>query len=56
MENIKINKTFKSLNECKKWESENFKDNKYKGRTILYANHTQYIGDKEITLDSVMVI
>jgi hypothetical protein len=55
METIKINKTFASYEECEKWESENFKDNRYEGRIILCINHTETAGNDEITLDSVMV-
>lgn len=55
METINIGITFKSLEECEKWEEKNFPNRTYNGRMILCVNHTQNAGEKEITLDSVMV-
>lgn len=56
MEEIKIGKTFSSLDECKKWEEENIKDNKYQGRCVLMVQHCGSVFDDQVKLESVYVI
>jgi len=56
MDEIKINKTFSSLEECKDWEDKNFPDNKYQGRIIAMIQHSGSVFDKEVRLESVYVL
>lgn len=56
METIKIDKTFESLEECEKWESENFPDRSYQGKTILCVHHTEKAWNGHVTIDFVTVI
>lgn len=56
MEEIQINKTFASLEECKEWEDKNFPDNKYQGRVIVMTQHCGTVFDEEVRLESVYVL
>lgn len=55
MENIEINKTFNSQEECEEWEEKNFPNRTYKGRTILCVSHTSKAWNGHITLDFITV-
>lgn len=54
METIEINKKFKNIEECKKWEEEHLKEYT-QGRPIFMINHEETIEDDEVLLTSVYV-
>jgi imidazole glycerol phosphate synthase subunit HisF len=55
MKNYEINKTFANMDECRKWEEENFPNRRYKGDMILMVDHFSEAGKDEVTITNVMV-
>ena len=51
-----LNITFKNQEECKKWEDENLKDNKYQGQTIMMVMHDEVIGSDEVKLTEIITV
>ena len=56
MRNIKIGKTFNSLEECEKWEEENLPNRTYNGEMIFSIVHTQKEWNGTITIDYITVL
>lgn len=54
MKTYKINKTFKTHEECEKWEEENCPNRTYNGGMILMISHEENIGSDEITITEIM--
>lgn len=53
---IEINKTFKNLAECNKWEDENLKDNEYQGKKIMMIMHDEVFGSDEVILTEIITV
>ena len=56
MENIEINKTFDSLEECEAWEEENFPNRTYNGKMIFCIHHTEKAWNGKITINYITVL
>ena len=55
METVEINKKFKNIEECKKWEKEHIKDyTKGKPTSVMY-HHEKTTENDEVLLKSVTV-
>lgn len=54
METVEINKKFKNIEECKKWEEEHLEEYTH-GRPIFMINYEQNVQDDEVLLKSVTV-